>query len=96
MTARGAAPDPSHIGFGINFINEYELFGVQLGLARSPVFARFGDIAAILFDPPLTISPRSKSIKQRFFPPDPRLRLFRAADAVKRRTSDSSCGTALT
>ena len=47
--ARGAAIEPHHIGLCSGFINEDKMLRVQIGLARTPLLARLGDIGAVLF-----------------------------------------------
>jgi hypothetical protein len=42
--ARGAAIEPHHIGLCSGFINEDKMLRVQIGLARTPLLARLGDI----------------------------------------------------
>ncbi len=41
--------EPHHIGLCSGFINEDKLFLVQIGLARTPLLARLGDIGTVLF-----------------------------------------------
>jgi hypothetical protein len=47
--AWGPAIEPDHIRLGAGFINEHEMFRVQIRLAGAPVLARLGDIGAVLF-----------------------------------------------
>ena len=44
--ARGAAIEPHHTGLCSGFINEDKMLRVQIGLARTPLLARLGDIGA--------------------------------------------------
>jgi len=49
LSTRSPAIEPHHIGLCSSFINEDKMFRVQIGLARMPFFAGFGDIHAVLF-----------------------------------------------
>jgi hypothetical protein len=49
LAAWGTAIEPRQIGLCSGFINEDKMFRVQIGLARTPLLAGFGDIGAVLF-----------------------------------------------
>ncbi len=49
LTTRRPAIEPHHICLCSGFINEDKLFLVQIGLARTPLLARLGDIGTVLF-----------------------------------------------
>ena len=48
LSARRPPKEPHHIGLRPSFINEDKTFWVQIGLTCMPLFARSGDIRAIL------------------------------------------------
>ena len=49
LPARRPAIEPHQIGLRPSFINEDKMFRLQMRLHCAPLFARLGDIGAILF-----------------------------------------------
>lgn len=49
LTTGRPAIEPDHICLCSRFIKEDKTFRVQIGLARAPLLAGFGDIGAVLF-----------------------------------------------